>query len=134
MNVSPGFAFRLIPMIVYGHLTKGLSMPRATASPEKAANPDIHRIIVEKDIVGERSLELEKRFQSELSRTTLPVVLDLTRTTLIDSRGIALCVGLLRECENRGVGFAIDVNPALARYLRLLKLDRVFQLNERGNE
>jgi len=109
-------------------------MPRTATSLEKAANPDIHRIIVEKNFVGEHSLELEKKFQSELSRTTLPVLLDLTRTTLIDSRGIALCVGLLRECENKGVAFTIDVNPALARYLRLLKLDRVFQMNVRGNE
>jgi anti-anti-sigma factor len=134
MNVSPGFAIRLIPVIVYGHVTKDLSMPRTTKSPEKAANPGIHRIIVEKNIVDDHSFELEKKFQSELSRTTLPVVLDLTRTTLIDSRGIALCVGLLKECERKGVAFSIDVNQALARFFRLLKLDLVFQINERGNE
>lgn len=109
-------------------------MPRTTKSPEKEADPDIHRIIVEKNIVDDDSFELEKKFQSELSRTTLPVVLDLTRTTLIDSRGIALCVGLLKECERKGVTFSIDVNQALARFFRLLKLDRVFHLNERGNE
>jgi anti-anti-sigma factor len=121
-------------MTVCHHYTKEHFMPRAAKSPEKAANPDIHRIVVEKNMVGEHSFELEKKFQSELSRTTLPVVLDLTRTTLVDSRGIALCVGLLKECEKKGVAFSIDVNPALARFFRLLKLDRVFQMNERGTE
>jgi anti-anti-sigma factor len=109
-------------------------MPRNAKSPGKTVIADIHRIIVEKNMVGEHSFELEKKFQSELSRTTLPVILDLTRTTLVDSRGIALCVGLLKECEKKGVAFAIDVNPALARFFRLLKLDRIFQMNERSSE
>jgi anti-anti-sigma factor len=109
-------------------------MPRNAKSPEKAANPDIHRIIVEKNLVGEHSFEHEKKFQSELGRTALPVVLDLTRTASIDSRGIALCVGLLKECEKKGVTLTLEVNPTLARFFRLLKLDRVFQTIERGNE
>ena len=107
-------------------------MPRQSKSAENTTDRGIHRIVVEKNMIGEHSLELEKQFQSEITRITSPVTLDLTRTSLIDSRGIALCVGLLKECEKKGMPLTVEVNSGLARFFKLLKLNRVFKLEDQG--
>jgi anti-anti-sigma factor len=100
-----------------------------------AAQPDkrVHRFIVKKNIMGEYSAELEKQFTEELSKINCPVILDLTTTTIIDSRGIALCVGLYKECRRKEISFSIEASPELCRFFKLLKLDRILQFTEKGS-
>ena len=100
-----------------------------------AGKPDesLHRLIVKKNIIGEYSTELENQFGNELSTVNCPVVLDLSTITIIDSRGVALCVGLYKECRQKNLQFSIDVSPELARFFKLLKLDRILQFNEKGS-
>ena len=95
--------------------------------PVSADPPTAYRITVERNIVGEFCLELEKRFQAEMKTADIPVVLDLSRVKLIDSRGIALCVGLLKECQKKNLPLTVAVSPDLDSFFRLLKLDRVFK-------
>ena len=94
---------------------------------------DEHRLVVEKNIMGEFSIELEKRFSEELAEINCPVILDLSATTMIDSRGVALCVGLFKECQRKKLPFSIEVNSELSRFFKLLKLDRVLQFIEKEN-
>jgi anti-anti-sigma factor len=100
---------------------------RKSISPSPADPQDTLRITAERNLVREFCLELEKRFQAEIEKAKTPVVLDLVRVSLIDSSGIALCVGLLKECQKKNLPLTVEVNPDLDSFFRLLKLNRVFQ-------
>lgn len=100
---------------------------RKSISPFPADTQDTLRITVERNLVREFCLELEKSFHAEIEKAKTPVVLDLIRVSLIDSSGIALCVGLLKECQKKNLPLTIEVNPDLDSFFRLLKLNRVFQ-------
>jgi len=102
------------------------------ASARTSGN-DEHRLVVGKNIIGEYSIELEKRFSEELASVKGPVVLDLAATTIIDSRGVALCVGLFKECQRKNLPFSIEAGPELTRFFKLLKLDRILQFTEKGS-
>ena len=78
------------------------------------------RITVEQNVTGEYAIELEKRFRSEVEGAKGAVVLDLTAATIIDSRGVALCVGLLRECQKKDFPLTIEVTTEL--YHRIVQL------------
>ena len=105
--------------------TKKASAPKS--------DPEVHRFIVEKNIMGDYSVELEKRFIAELAPVNCPVILDLTSTTIIDSRGVALCVGLYKECRRKNISFSIEASPELFRFFKLLKLDRILNFKEKGS-
>ncbi len=100
-----------------------------------AGKPDkkLLRLTVKKNIIGEYSTELENQFRTELSTVNCPVVLDLSTITIVDSRGVALCVGLYKECQQKNLQISIDVSPELAQFFKLLKLDRILQFNEKGS-
>lgn len=97
-----------------------------------APNSAVQRITVDRNIMGEYCVELEKRFADEMKKVNGAVLLDLSRVTLMDSRGIALCVGLFKECRNRNFAFSMEVSPQLDRFFRLLKLDKVLNFKEAG--
>ena len=101
-------------------------------SASSAAEKNVLRITVERNIRSDFCIELEKRFQAEMQKAEAPVVLDLTRVSFIDSRGVALCVGLFKECQQKKLAFSVEVSPELARFFNLLKLDRVFPITEKG--
>ena len=111
---------------------KESSMGTRKASAQKAGE-DERRLVVEKNIIGRYSVELEKRFSEELASVNCPVILDLSATTIIDSQGVALCVGLFKECQRKNLAFSIEVGPELARFFKLLKLDRILQFVEKGS-
>lgn len=100
-------------------------------SASSAAEKNVLRITVERNIRSDFCIELEKRFQAEMQNADGPVVLDLTRVSFIDSRGVALCVALFKECQQKKLAFSIEVSPELARFLNLLKLDRVFPITQK---
>ena len=102
-------------------------------SSTKQPKEQIHRFVVKKNIMGDYSTELEKEFITALAAVSCPVVLDLTNTTIIDSRGIALCVGLYKECQQKGISFSIEAGPELCRFFKLLKLDRILHFTEKGS-
>jgi anti-anti-sigma regulatory factor len=90
------------------------------------------RIVVERDMAGPNIAELEQQFKAAVAEARGPLILDLTAATIIDSRGIALCVGLFKECKNRNLPFSIEAGPTLLRFFRMLKLDRHMQCSEKG--
>ena len=90
-----------------------------------------YRIAVEKNVIGEYAVELEKHFRSEVDRAKGAVVLDLTAATIIDSRGVALCVGLLRECQKKDLTLTIEASPELCRFFKMLKFHRIVEFVEK---
>ena len=113
-------------------LSQGATMGTRKASVD-TSDTDLHRFVVEKNIIGDYSTELEKRFSGELASVKGPVVLDLSATSIIDSRGVALCVGLYKECQQKNLQFSIEVSPELSHFFMLLKLDRILQFTEKGS-
>ncbi len=100
-------------------------------SLHKSQKKSPHRIIVKKNIIGDYALDLEKRFVDEIKDVQVPVVLDLTGATVVNSRGVALCVGLFKECQRKNITFSIETSKELSRFFKLLKLDRLIQFTEK---
>jgi anti-anti-sigma factor len=96
-----------------------------------AGQNDTIRIVVDHDLVGEKVFDLEKRFLSEMaSAGDRNVVLDLTRVKQINSPGIALCVGLFKECRARNLAFVLEAAPELYRFFAMFKLNKVIDIKE----
>ena len=109
---------------------------RTSESPaaEKTSSPqsdDVQRIVVERNMTGAFVNELEKRFLEKIKTMhSTPVVLDLTDVSVIDSRGVALCIGLKKECDGKGARFSIDTNPELHKMFKMFKLTQVIDMKE----
>jgi anti-anti-sigma factor len=106
-------------------------MARKQPPPVSTENGPL-RITVEKNIVGDFTFEVEKQFRAAAARAQGPVVLDLTAATVVDSRGVALCVGLFKELQRKSIPLSIEASPELGRFFKMLKLDRVMQFSEKG--
>ena len=72
------------------------------------------------------------RLQSDLEgiNSQSSVILDLTRVNRIDSRGIALCISLYKECTLKNADFIIEAGSNVMSVFRLIKLDRVLPIRE----
>jgi anti-anti-sigma regulatory factor len=57
-------------------------------------------------------------------------VLDLSGTTMIDSRGMAVCIGLKKECDKKNVPLTIELTPDLHKVFKILKLSRIIDMKE----
>jgi anti-anti-sigma regulatory factor len=106
-------------------------MPKKKSAPDSSADT-VLRIFVDRDITGDYVYDLEQQFKDAVPQIDRPVVLDLTAIQLIHSRGIALIVGLFRECEQRTVPFSIEATAELCAFFRLIKLDRVITFTEKA--
>jgi len=61
----------------------------------------------------------------------LPVFVDLSGVSYIDSSGVASLVEAFQLAKQKGSTFAlVAVNPAAMRVLALARLDRVFEIRE----
>jgi anti-anti-sigma factor len=99
-----------------------------TSSPQSEG---AQRIVVERNMTGAFVNELEKRFLEKIKNVhSAPIVLDLTDVSVIDSRGVALCIGLKKECDGKGAKFSIDTNPELFKMFKLFKLTQVIDMKE----
>lgn len=90
-----------------------------------------NRLKVSKNIVGEYAAELEKKLSEKIKDIKESFVLDLSGITVIDSRGIALCIGLLKECENRKISLLIELSPELFKFFKLFKLEKILPIKEK---
>lgn len=91
----------------------------------------MYSMAVDRDMTGAYVDELQSRFEAEISNAgKRSVILDLSAVRQIDSRGLALCIGLFKECKARGNGFSLLANPDLFRFFRLMKLTKVIDIRE----
>ena len=109
-------------------------MKSSRGSKEKAAAADtdgVLRLHAEGVVAGEVVEELEESFLSALGRSNAPtVVLDLTRVSSLDSRGIAVCIGVLRECQKAGRSFSIEANATIFHMMTMLNLQKAMTIRE----
>lgn len=86
---------------------------------------------VEKNVIGEYAAELEKNLLDEIKNVTDKFVLDLSNATVIDSRGIALCIGLLKECEKKKISLLFELSPELSKFFKIFKLNKILPVKEK---
>jgi anti-anti-sigma factor len=104
-------------------------------SPEiedgRRTEESVKRIPVERNMTGAFVLDFEKRLiETMQSVQKSPVVLDLSGTTMIDSRGMAVCIGLKKECDKKNVPLTIELTPDLHKVFKILKLSRIIDMKE----
>jgi anti-anti-sigma factor len=105
----------------------------ATAAPigEAKKSQTVRKIIVERDMTGAFVSDLETRFsESIIGADGSPVVLDMKDVKRIDSRGIALCIGLKKECDTKGSALTIETNSEIHKMFKIFKLTRVIDMRE----
>ena len=89
------------------------------------------RLPVDRDMTGENCIALEDMFLDTMAEVKeTKVILDLSAVNQMDSRGLALCIGLLKECRLRSCAFSIELRPNLVQIFRVVKLDKIFDLKE----
>jgi ABC-type transporter Mla MlaB component len=49
---------------------------------------------------------------------------------MIDSRGMAVCIGLKKECDKKNVPLTIELTPDLHKVFKILKLSRIIDMKE----
>jgi ABC-type transporter Mla MlaB component len=102
-----------------------------TNNNKNASGNETVRIVVDQDMVGNRVLDLEKRFAAEMSLLqNRAVVLDITQVRKIDSPGLALCVGIFKESRARGCSFVMETGPELYKFFKMFKLTSVIDIRE----
>jgi anti-anti-sigma factor len=92
---------------------------------------NMNRIVVERNLTGPFVTDVEQRLLEAIPTIgKSPVVLDLAGINVIDSRGIALCIGLKKECDKKGAPFTIEASPDIHKTFKILKLSRIIDMKE----
>jgi len=83
------------------------------------------------DFSGDRVKKIEDEFLEVLSAIAYKkVVLDISAVNNFDSPGLALCIGLYKECQNKKMDFEIIANQDSCNLFKLVNLDQVFPIKE----
>lgn len=88
------------------------------------------RIVAERNITDTYSFELEKTIQTNIEHASQGVVFDLTKITTIDSGGLALCIGLLKECQRRNLSLSFEVSAEIRKLFMFMKFDKILTLTD----
>ncbi|HAJ79192.1 MAG TPA: hypothetical protein DCO75_05425 [Fibrobacteres bacterium] len=90
---------------------------------DNTVTEETHIIKVNNDMVGLTATGLEAGFLNELANLkSSSVLLDLNGVGKIDSSGIALCIGLKKECMKKGLKFSLEANSDIGKIFKILKL------------
>lgn len=83
------------------------------------------------DLSGHRVKQLEDEFFEALSAIAYKkVVLDISEAHNMDSPGLALCVGLFKECQKKNFDFEIIVNSDICNIFKLVNLYKILPIKE----
>jgi anti-anti-sigma factor len=89
------------------------------------------KLSINGDLAGHRVKKLEQEFAAALNSTVITkVILDISSAHNVDSPGLALCVGLFKECQAKQLAFEIQVNKETFQLFCLVNLDRILPLKE----
>jgi len=90
---------------------------------EKQSPDEPARIIVTDDISGAEVEALESRLLAEAAWASKKLVtLDLNAVKKIDARGISLCIGLKKECDNAGAALSVEISREMYNAFKTLDL------------
>lgn len=91
----------------------------------------ICKLEIDGDLSGHHVRKLEDDFSEALSSITYQkVILNISTAHNIDSPGLALCVGLYKECLNKKMEFEIIANQDICKIIKLVNLDRILPIKE----
>jgi anti-anti-sigma factor len=103
----------------------------AVHNQDEMDDSSICRLETNGDLSGHRVRRLEEEFAEAITAMTFKKVqLDISTAHNIDSPGIALCVGLFKECKIKKMDFEILVNADLHRIFSLVNLDKILPIKE----
>lgn len=106
-------------------------MPSVSDNCSAHNDLSICKLAINGDLASFRVKKLEDDFSNAISSDNIrKVVLDLTSAQNIDSPGLALCVGLYKECQNRNLEFEIYTNADIWNLFKLVNLDRILPIKE----
>lgn len=90
------------------------------------------RLMAEEDFTVKHAPVLQQELLQMLSGVQgKSVVLDLSRTNLIDSMGIKLLVGVFKSCQENGLSFCLEASTqSVVKVLHLCKLNQLFEIKE----
>jgi|GEM_PF-2486273 len=98
---------------------------------EKVPVEAAKRIVVNADLAGPYAEELESKLCVALAAPVQgPLILDLKKVGSIDSNGIALCIGLAKECAAKKIACVIEAPGELFKLFSMMKLNVLFDIRE----
>ena len=98
-------------------------------SLSKKSDPEPHRVVVTSHMWGEGAFHLERDYLGLISDVeSVAFELDLSTVDKIDSRGIAFCASVVRECEKKNATLSILASRSVYHMLQLVRFDLVAQL------
>jgi anti-anti-sigma factor len=90
------------------------------------------RLIAEEDFLVTHAGSLQGQLISGVEGIQSgKLILDLSRTTHMDSTGIKLVIGLLKTCQQKGVALQIEVaSPSILQLFHICKLNQILDIKE----
>ncbi|MEM0952227.1 MAG: STAS domain-containing protein [Cyanobacteria bacterium P01_H01_bin.74] len=90
------------------------------------------KIIVDQDLIATHSTQIHGEIVNALKEVDDgTVVLDISKTEMMDSIGIKVVIGLMKSCQSKGLGLRLDVASAnILRLFKICKLDDLLDVRE----
>lgn len=90
------------------------------------------RLVAEENFIFTNAESLQKELlQAVKSPPGQGVILDLTKTQIIDSIGVKLLVGLYQSCKAKGTPLALEVaSESVMKVLSLCKLNQIMEVRQ----
>lgn len=96
-----------------------------------AQDPAVCKLDIQGDISGQRVNSLENEITETMtSGKYKKVLLNLSGSHNMDSNGIALCVGIFKECKMKNIELEIIASNDIMKLFRIINLDRVLPVTE----
>ena len=89
-------------------------------------------LVAEEDFLFDKAEKIQADLLKalELCQSSL-VILDLTQTTVMDSIGIKLLLGLYKSCQQKGLSLQVDVSSeTIIRLFQLCQLTTLLNVHE----
>src|SRR3954454_11570559 len=104
-------------------------MAIAFAIEDQPVDPETHVVAVTGEIDLFTAPEFKQRVSAPIEAGRTRVVVDLTRTTFIDSSSLGVLIGAHRRLKRRGGALSVVCdNEAIIKTFRITGLDGVFTL------
>jgi anti-anti-sigma regulatory factor len=105
----------------------------AKSADGNTVTEETHIIKVNNDMVGLTATGLEAGFLNETANLkNSSVLLDLNEVGKIDSSGIALCIGLKKECIKKGLKLIIEADSEISKLFKMLKIIENVTISKAG--
>jgi ABC-type transporter Mla MlaB component len=100
---------------------------------DNTVTEETHIIKVNNDMIGLTATGLEAGFLNDMaSLKSSSILLDLNGVGKIDSSGVALCIGLKKECIKKGLKLIIEADSEISKLFKMLKIIENVNISKAG--